>query len=363
MLSISAPSAEQPGDEQDRRRPAGSASPGPWPDRPTPAAIPAAIERRPGEHGDGRRRAHRQGPRAAEQRVHDHRHHARVEPDLHRQVGDGRVRHRLRDHHRAGGEPTDEVLRRATGGRSAGSTRATARTRRRRSASPSRLGQRASTAARTVGYTASVPSSPPASREQVPHLPDVVGDGRAGRPRRASVVGELVEHADAVMSTNGDPPRRRARPPACPAAAACPRIAARTASALAKKSPPSTRSTATPGVRRVLRVAVDVAELVGRPRHPAELGDVRPRRAVEQEQQRHGDADEQPGQRVEHQHAEHGGDRRDEVGPGRVPVDLPEAARCTGGRSRAARGCRRARSRRRSRRRRASPRAGPRTGR
>ena len=43
---------------------------------------------------------------------------------------------------------------------------------------------------------------------------------------------------------------------------------------------------------------------------PARGGDVRLRRPVEQQQQRHDDADEQPGQRVEDEHAEHGGDRR-----------------------------------------------------
>ena len=52
-------------------------------------------------------------------------------------------------------------------------------------------------------------------------------------------------------------------------------IARRTASALAKNSPDSTRSTANAGVGRVLRVAVDVAELAGAARHPTELGDVR----------------------------------------------------------------------------------------
>ena len=66
-------------------------------------------QRRAGEDGDGRRRAHRQRPRSAEQGVHDHRHHARVEPDLRRQVGDRGVRHRLRDDDRSGRHPAEHV--------------------------------------------------------------------------------------------------------------------------------------------------------------------------------------------------------------------------------------------------------------
>ena len=65
---------------------------------------------------------------------------------------------------------------------------------------------------------------------------------------------------------------------------------------------------------------------------PPEHGDVRPRGAVEQEQQRDADADEQAGQRVEDQHAEQRGERGEEVGPRGRAVDLPEAARATRGR-------------------------------
>jgi hypothetical protein len=48
---------------------------------------------------------------------------------------------------------------------------------------------------------------------------------------------------------------------------------------------------------------------------PAELGDVWLRRPVQQQQQRHDDADDEARQRVEHQHAEHCGDGSDEVSP------------------------------------------------
>ena len=67
-------------------------------------------QRRPGEQCHGRRRAHRHRARAAEQGVDDHRHHARVQPDLHRQVGDRRVGHRLGDHDGTGGEPAERSL-------------------------------------------------------------------------------------------------------------------------------------------------------------------------------------------------------------------------------------------------------------
>ena len=93
-----------------------------------------------------------------------------------------------------------------------------------------------------------------------------------------------------------------------------------------------------------------------------EHGHVGPRGAVEQQQQRHRDADEQPGQRVEDQHAEQRGERGDEVGPrgaGRRSGPAGSSRRGTAAR---APGCRPARSRRRSRPRPASPRAGSRTG-
>ena len=87
------------------------------------------------------------------------------------------------------------------------------------------------------------------------------------------------------------------------------------------------------------------------------------RRPVEQEQQRHDDADDQPGQRVEDEHAEHGGHRGDEVGAGGRAVDRAEPPGVEPVEADAGRRCRPARSRRRSRRRPAWPRAGPRTAR
>ncbi len=66
-------------------------------------------ERRTGEHGDRRSRADRQRSGTAQQRVHDHRDHARVEADLDRKVGDRRVGHRLWDDDGSGGESPDEI--------------------------------------------------------------------------------------------------------------------------------------------------------------------------------------------------------------------------------------------------------------
>ena len=83
------------------------------------------------------------------------------------------------------------------------------------------------------------------------------------------------------------------------------RMRSRTASALAKKSPLSGRSTTMPGTGSFSGMADEVGVLAGRAGDAAELGDVRPRRAVEQQQQRDGDADEEAGQRVEDEHAEH----------------------------------------------------------
>ena len=115
------PEPQQPGDDQDhadeqrqRREVARRVVPS--------AATPAAMQRRAGEHGDRRGRADRQRAGTAEQRVHDHRHHARVEPDLGRKVGDRRVGHRLRDDDGAGGESADEVLATARRGRSRAAT-------------------------------------------------------------------------------------------------------------------------------------------------------------------------------------------------------------------------------------------------
>ena len=66
-------------------------------------------QRRSGEQGHRRRRTHRQCAGPPEQGVDDHRHHARVQPDLDREVGDRGVGHRLGDHHRPGGQPTEQV--------------------------------------------------------------------------------------------------------------------------------------------------------------------------------------------------------------------------------------------------------------
>ena len=58
----------------------------------------------------------------------------------------------------------------------------------------------------------------------------------------------------------------------------------------------------------------------------AEHGDVRARGAVDEQQDRDADADEQAGQRAEDQHADERGDRGDEVGARRHGVDAAGAA-------------------------------------
>ena len=77
----------------------------------------------------------------------------------------------------------------------------------------------------------------------------------------------------------------------------------------------------------VLGMALDVRELARRPGHPAEDGYPRPRRPVQQHEHGDPDADEQPGQRVEDQHAEHCGDSGNEVRPSRHPQAGPEPPR------------------------------------
>jgi hypothetical protein len=62
-----------------------------------------------GQDGDRRRGTHAERARGAEQRVDHHRHERRVQADLHRQAGDGGVRHRLRDDHRRRGQPSGHV--------------------------------------------------------------------------------------------------------------------------------------------------------------------------------------------------------------------------------------------------------------
>jgi dihydrofolate reductase len=64
---------------------------------------------RGGEDRDRRRRAHRQRSRPAQERVDRHRDHARVEADLHREIGHRRVCHRLGDDDCTGGQPGDDV--------------------------------------------------------------------------------------------------------------------------------------------------------------------------------------------------------------------------------------------------------------
>ena len=77
--------------------------------------------------------------------------------------------------------------------------------------------------------------------------------------------------------------------------------------------------------RLVIRVAVDVAVASVGARLAAELGDVGARGAVDQQQQRDPDPDEQPGEGVEDRHAEQRRDRGDEVGASREPELAPEA--------------------------------------
>ena len=72
----------------------------------------------------------------------------------------------------------------------------------------------------------------------------------------------------------------------------------------------------------VLGMPLDVRPLVLGARRPPKHGDVRPRRAVDEQQERDADPDEESRQGVENEHAEEGRERRDEVRPRR---DLAEA--------------------------------------
>ena len=108
-----------------------------------------------------------------------------------------------------------------------------------------------------------------------------------------------------------------------PGSAARARMTSRTASALAKNSPLSRRRTTISGAP-VLRVAEDVAVVADGPTWPSTA--MRARGPVEQQQQRHRDADEQPGEGVEDQHAQQRGQRGQEVGPGGDAVDAAELA-------------------------------------
>ena len=55
------------------------------------------------------RRTHAQDTRCAKQRVDDHRHECRVEPDAHRQAGNCRVGHRLGQHDCSGRQACDDI--------------------------------------------------------------------------------------------------------------------------------------------------------------------------------------------------------------------------------------------------------------
>jgi hypothetical protein len=76
----------------------------------------------------------------------------------------------------------------------------------------------------------------------------------------------------------------------------------------------------------VLGVPLDVAVLAGHARDLAEHGHMGPRGPVQQQQQRHDDPEEQPGQGVEDQHPGQGGHGGQEVGPGGDAVDAAQLA-------------------------------------
>ena len=74
-----------------------------------------------------------------------------------------------------------------------------------------------------------------------------------------------------------------------------------------------------PRLELVLGVALDVAVVAGPARDLAEHGHMGPRGPVEQQQQRHRDADEQPGQGVEDQHPGQGGHGGEKSGRAAMP--------------------------------------------
>ena len=109
MLSISAAEPEHSRGEQDQPDEQRQHAPGRATGSSPPAATPAASSVVPVRTGDGRRGADRHGARAAEQDVDDHRHHARVQPDLGGEVGDRGVGHRLGHDDGARRQPADDV--------------------------------------------------------------------------------------------------------------------------------------------------------------------------------------------------------------------------------------------------------------
>ena len=141
---------------------------------------------------------------------------------------------------------------------------------------------------------------------------------------RARTAASWASMSVAVTSMNGAV--WASRTTARVAGVSCARTWSRTASALAKNSPDSTRRTRTAGsgVRSGWRSRSSQAPgsvPAGQP------GDVRPRGPVEQQDQRDGDADEQAGQGVEDEDAEQGGERGEEVRAGRPAVDAGELRR------------------------------------
>src|SRR4029450_1088176 len=76
----------------------------------------------------------------------------------------------------------------------------------------------------------------------------------------------------------------------------------------------------------VVGVAFQVAVLAGGAGDLAEHSDVGVGGAVDQQQQRDGDTEKQPGQGTEDQHPDQGGDRGDEVGTGGHTVVATEPA-------------------------------------
>ena len=106
----------------------------------------------------------------------------------------------------------------------------------------------------------------------------------------------------------------------------------RTSSALAKNSPLSTRKTTRPGGDGSPGGGRRSAYCSGRARHPAQLGHVGPEDAVQEQQHRHDDPDEEPGQRVEDQHTEERRHRRRGSRGGRRCRRSGPAARCRCGR-------------------------------
>ena len=82
-----------------------------------------------------------------------------------------------------------------------------------------------------------------------------------------------------------------------------------------------------PGDRDHVGVSPGVLERAVRARHLAQHGDVGSRGAVEEQEDRHADADEEPRERVEHEHAGESRQRCDEVGSGGEAVDATESGR------------------------------------